>query len=757
MRCFVLAPLLLVSALISAPAQDAISVDAVSTMRMCSEKNPVSAGPCATPPRALSKANPDYPEKARRSRHEGTVALGVTIGKDGGVHDIRIVKSVDDAIDEAAMKAVSKWKFEPASYQGSPVAVEMTIQVNFRLETNAAPALTPAPTPAPAQAASASEQVRNLYTDANEAYGRHDYQTAANLARRVTTLAPQNNGGWNLLGISLLEMNQLDAAATALQMAIANDPASTFAYNNLGRVYSRQHKYEEAAVQFRKQIVINPQDHYAHANLGAMLRDQKKCGDAMPELEKALVITPNRAEVLLAQGECDIDLGNRAKGLSEMEQATSASSSPNTWNSAAYFLAESNIELDRAEKWSDTSLIMESPRLKDVSLDHLTIEQLSCVFRLAHYWDTRGWIYFIRGDNAKAEAFIEASWWLLPDTAVGNHLGQIYEKTGPRDKAIRAYAMAVAAAERTGQEKADLDDVADAKQRLARLAGQDVNLNNLIARGRTDLEAMSVISLPNETRSSGSADFTIALASVEKSVRIRRVAGEASLQKLAASLQEKQIPLRIPEGTEVEIPLRGTLSCTTEEAQCRLVFLTSEAAVDIARKESASDSSAIAEVPDPGIYNNPAIGIRISLPDEWKLVKEDPGSFSKPHIAMFNKSGTVALFMLTREHLEGTAELYQHMLETGLSQQPEYRHNGTEKVTRDSLTGTRWSLTWNDAGGVAYCSVMEIFTVGDDHYRVAALAPKEIYDRYAEAFENMFRSVQFPMLRTDPRTLEVVK
>jgi hypothetical protein len=49
---------------------------------------------------------------------------------------------------------------------------------------------------------------------------------------------------------------------------------------------------------------------------------------------------------------------------------------------------------------------------------------------------------------------------------------------------------------------------------------------------------------------------------------------------------------------------------------------------------------------------------------------------------------------------------------------------------------------------------MEFFSVGDEHYRVTALARKEIYDRYTETFENMFRSVQFPMLRTDPRMLE---
>lgn len=751
MRRFRLASLLIVQALvfISALAQDTISVDATSAMHVCSDKNPPASGPCAAPPRALSKINPSYPEKARRARHEGTVVLGITVGKDGATHDIHVVKGLDDDLNQAAITAVSQWKFEPATYEGNPAAVEMTIEVNFRLE--------PKGFSSQPQGTTRNPEIRNLHTDANEAYNRHDYQTAANLARRVTTLSPQNSSAWNLLGISLLELNQFDAAAAALGTAIKIDPESSFAYNNLGRVFWRQRKYEEAAAQFHKQIVINPQDHYAHGNLAMMLLDEKKCADAMPELNKALSITPNKPDLLLAQGECDIDLGNLPKGISELEQATSASSTPNTWNSGAYILAKRKVDLDRAEKWSETSLIMESPRLRDVSLEHLTREQMSCVFRISHYWDTRGWIYFLRGDSVRAQAYVEGSWYLLPYTEVGDHLGQIYEKIGQRDKALRTYAMAVAAADRPGRASTDPDDVADAKQRLAKLAG-DVNLDNLIGRGRTDLDAMSVISVPNGAKTSGSADFVLRLASPDTPLQVRQISGDASLGRFAEPLRAVRLPLRIPEGAGVEIPLRGTLSCQPSEGQCRFALLNSEAAFDLAGKESAIDSPSAADMPaaDPHVYENPAMGMHISLPDEWKMVKEEPGSFSRPHNAMFNKTGSMAFFMLTREHLEGTADLYKKTLEVFFSKREDFKSNGEVSVKRDGLAGTRWSVSWNESG-VAYSAVMELFTIGDDHYRLTAMAPKEVYDRYAESFEDMFRSLQFPMLRTEPRVLEGLK
>lgn len=66
-------------------SQDTISIDAVSAMHVCTDKEPASGLPCATAPSPLSKANPSYPEKSRQERKEGTVTLGLTVTKDGSV------------------------------------------------------------------------------------------------------------------------------------------------------------------------------------------------------------------------------------------------------------------------------------------------------------------------------------------------------------------------------------------------------------------------------------------------------------------------------------------------------------------------------------------------------------------------------------------------------------------------------------------------------------------------------------------------
>jgi TonB family protein len=745
MSRFCILPLLFFAGLVY--CQDEISVDAVATMHICGSKNPSHDAPCATAPRPVSKGNPIYPAKAREKGQQGTVTLGITVRKDGSVSGVHVVKSVDRDIDQAAMDAVSQWKFDPGTYEGKPVDTELMVEVNFRLSPsspgNASPTV-------PTQgAADNAGQSRNLLSDAIEAYKRQDYATAASLLRRVTSMAPHNASAWNELGRALLAMNQLDAAVDAFKSAIGNDPASPDAYNNLGFAYWGKADYEDAAAQFRKQIVINPDDHYAHRNLGMMLRDQKKCSEAMPELAKALTITPNHVEALMAQGECDLDLGNRTKGISELQQATSISRDPGVLNDAAYALAERGVEIDMAEKWSEECLAIESARLQDISLEHLTAEQLNYVLWTANYWDTRGWIYFLRHDYASARSYTEASWLLRQDPTVADHLGQIYEKLGMKQEAQRTFAMAIALADQPGGARANAEDLSDANRRLQGVveAGSDKR----IASAHSELNAIRVISVPNSAVS-GSADFTLLFTS-ENPPRVRQVAGDVAFAKFVPSLQSATFPVHIPKGEKVEIPVRGTLTCHSEEPQCHFALLNPEDAVTLIRTEMAAASVMPAPAaPDPHVYDNAAMGIRVSLPDEWKLIREQPGSFSQPRSALFGKAGATAFFMLMRERLEGSPELYKQMLESSYSKFDEYNRTGEESVSRDGVTGTRWYMRWK-RNGIAYAGVTEFFSVGDDHYRITALAPKEVFDRHAEAFENMFHSVKFPLLRSDPEVL----
>lgn len=83
-------------------------------------------------PEVVKRVMPNYPLGARKLGIEGTVQLNALVGKDGKVKRVKIKQSVV-GLNEAAIEAVCKWRFRPALSHGQPVAVWVTLPVNFRL------------------------------------------------------------------------------------------------------------------------------------------------------------------------------------------------------------------------------------------------------------------------------------------------------------------------------------------------------------------------------------------------------------------------------------------------------------------------------------------------------------------------------------------------------------------------------------------------------------------------------------------------
>jgi protein TonB len=94
---------------------------------------PYRVGGGVSAPRILFAPDPDYSEEARKAKYQGTVVLWVVVAPDGRPRDIRVQRSLGLGLDEKAMEAVRSWKFEPARKDGQPVAVQINVEVNFRL------------------------------------------------------------------------------------------------------------------------------------------------------------------------------------------------------------------------------------------------------------------------------------------------------------------------------------------------------------------------------------------------------------------------------------------------------------------------------------------------------------------------------------------------------------------------------------------------------------------------------------------------
>lgn len=84
-------------------------------------------------PRALDTPDPEYSEEARKAKYQGVCILWLIVGPDGKPRDVKVARSLGMGLDQKAIEAVKKWTFEPAMKDGKPVAVQINVEVNFRL------------------------------------------------------------------------------------------------------------------------------------------------------------------------------------------------------------------------------------------------------------------------------------------------------------------------------------------------------------------------------------------------------------------------------------------------------------------------------------------------------------------------------------------------------------------------------------------------------------------------------------------------
>ena len=93
---------------------------------------PLPVGGDIQRPMRVKDAAPVYPALARSARVQGIVIIEATIGATGKVEDARILRSIP-LLDAAALDAVRQWEYTPTRLNGTPVAVVMTVTVDFRL------------------------------------------------------------------------------------------------------------------------------------------------------------------------------------------------------------------------------------------------------------------------------------------------------------------------------------------------------------------------------------------------------------------------------------------------------------------------------------------------------------------------------------------------------------------------------------------------------------------------------------------------
>jgi protein TonB len=96
---------------------------------------PPTAAAIDSAPRLLSSPAPRYPRAAQRRGLSGTVLLRIHVGADGEPQSVDLVQgSGARELDRAAVEAVRRWRFAPATRGGQPVEGSVQVPITFNLK-----------------------------------------------------------------------------------------------------------------------------------------------------------------------------------------------------------------------------------------------------------------------------------------------------------------------------------------------------------------------------------------------------------------------------------------------------------------------------------------------------------------------------------------------------------------------------------------------------------------------------------------------
>ena len=113
------------------------------------QQAPLRVGGSISAPMKVKDVKPIYPMSAQADRRQGVAIIEAVIDTNGTVADAKVIRSIGEDLDNAALDAVLQWQFQPTLLNGRPVQLIMTVTVNFVLDSDSVVAPPPPPPPPP--------------------------------------------------------------------------------------------------------------------------------------------------------------------------------------------------------------------------------------------------------------------------------------------------------------------------------------------------------------------------------------------------------------------------------------------------------------------------------------------------------------------------------------------------------------------------------------------------------------------------------
>ena len=402
------------------------------------------------------------------------------------------------------------------------------------------------------------------FEEAREEFQKRNLPGSISSLKDALELDPKFTRAWLTLGMVYQSNRQPNEALEAYRNAIKVDPEQPIAYKALGSELLATQKFEDAIPIWQKLIKIAPDDPAGRSGLASSFSGLKRYAEAATALEPAVSRNPDVASLNLQLGFAYLNAGDDGKALVSFKKGIELDARPLILNNVAYELAEAKKQLPVALQYARKAVGDEEAASQDIDLTELTSEDLGYSTSLAAFWDTLGWVHFRMGNFLEAEKYLNAAWTLSLGGLEADHLGQVYEREGKKQAAIRMYQLALYSFNhqpmaRTAEQQT--------RERLDRLQPNSSNGDrNNFTQVTDDVNSMRTVKLPRVTQETAVAEFFVVFTQVYKGssldiADVKFIVGSEELRSASKVLLSAPFTFPFPDESHPNILRRGILSC----------------------------------------------------------------------------------------------------------------------------------------------------------------------------------------------------
>jgi len=414
---------------------------------------------------------------------------------------------------------------------------------------------------------SENPEAQKLYEQGYESIQLGAPHAAATALERALRLDPKWIDCWLLLGNVHMMANQIDQGTQAYQKAISLEPTNVNSRRLLAMALTAGHRNGEAIAAWEELLKVSPADTMASEKLRALLLEAGRYREALVYLRNAEEEHGDIPEIQWQLGDAYLNTHDENNAMAHFHKALELDSSAATLNSVAYSLAEAKSDLNDALNYAEEAVKKtEEQSAKAESLDS---SNLGVMTSLAAEWDTLGWVKFRLGDYEGATKYLESAWFVMQAPAIGDHLGQAYEKLAKKQQAAQTYAMVLNSLGQNGDPtlrqrmNANLRSLATVGVKTSKDAGADLSA----------LRSYRVSTVKDWGGGYKTATFGIALTKARSTPLVWFVNGADELKDSAAELAKIKFRVSFPDDGPTRVVQRGMLSCSEATKSCTLVLL----------------------------------------------------------------------------------------------------------------------------------------------------------------------------------------